>query len=246
MRKIILMMSVSLDGFFETVDRDISWHLVDDELLRHWNGQFRTMGSFVFGRVTHELMAGYWPTADRDPDISAPMLEFAGIWREMPKFVFSRTLTQAGWNTTVIHDVVPEQIAELKAQSGGDIALSGANLAATDVRQRRGLAPLLERPRLKGPPDSKRSARGRGDRRTAVQAQPALVACCVGSDLHAASARSAIAGTKATGITSRSRHELYLETIGVGQVCRIVIRAACLRVFVGKQWVPAMVCAFPR
>ena len=71
MRKIILMMSVSLDGFFEAGDRDISWHLVDDELLRALNEQFRAMGAFMFGRVTHELMAGYWPTADQDPDISA-------------------------------------------------------------------------------------------------------------------------------------------------------------------------------
>jgi hypothetical protein len=70
----------------------------------------------------------------QDPDISAELVEFAGIWRETPKFVFSRTLTQAGWNTTVVHDVVPEQIAALKAQPGGDIALSGANLAATAPR----------------------------------------------------------------------------------------------------------------
>jgi dihydrofolate reductase len=132
-RKIILMMSVSLDGFFETADRDISWHQVDDEILHHLNAQFRSMGAFMFGRVTHELMAGYWPTADQDPDISAELVEFAGIWREMPKFVFSRTLTQAGWNTAVIHDVVPEEIAELRAQPGGDIALSGANLASTFV-----------------------------------------------------------------------------------------------------------------
>ena len=72
----------------------------------------------------------YWPTADQDPDISAELVEFAGIWREMPK----RTLPQAGWNTTVLHDVVPEQVAELKAQPGGDIALSGANSASTFVR----------------------------------------------------------------------------------------------------------------
>ena len=134
MRKIILIMSVSLDGFFETVDRDISWHLVDDELLRHLNGQFRTMGAFMFGRVTHELMAGYWPAADQDPDISPELAEFARIWREMPKFVFSRTLTQANWNTTVIHDVVLEHVAELKSQPGGDITLSGANLASTFMR----------------------------------------------------------------------------------------------------------------
>jgi dihydrofolate reductase len=134
MRKIILMMSVSLDGFFEGLDRDISWHLVNDELLRHLNERFRTMGAFMSGRITHELMAGFWPTADQNPGLSAPMAEFAGIWREMPKFVFSRTLTQAAWNTTLIHDVVPEQIAELKAQPGGDIALSGANLASAFMR----------------------------------------------------------------------------------------------------------------
>jgi dihydrofolate reductase len=134
MRKIILMMSVSLDGFFEGPHQDISWHLVDEELHRHFNEQCRAMGAFMDGRVTHELMADFWPTADQDPDSSAPMVEFAGIWRDMPKFVFSRTLTQAGWNTTVIHDVVPEQIAELKAQPGGDIGVSGANLASTFMR----------------------------------------------------------------------------------------------------------------
>jgi dihydrofolate reductase len=134
MRKIILMMSVSLDGFFETIDRDISWGLVDDELLGFLNEQFRGMGAFMFGRLTYDVMADFWNTAAPDPDISAPMFEFAGIWREMPKFVFSRTRTQAGSNTTVIHDVVPEQIAELKAQPGGDIVLSGANVASALMR----------------------------------------------------------------------------------------------------------------
>lgn len=134
MPKIILMMSVSVDGFFETAERDISWHVVDDELLHHLNDQFRTMGAFIFGRVTHELMAGYWPTAGQDPNLSGPMSEFAGIWRGMPKFVFSRTLGEAGGNTRVVHDVVPGQIAELKAQSRGDIALSGANLASSFMR----------------------------------------------------------------------------------------------------------------
>lgn len=88
----------------------------------------------MFGRVPYELMADYWPTADRDPDLPAPMVEFAGIWRDMPKLLFSRTPTQAGWNTTVMHGVVPEQIAEPKAQPGGDIVLSGANLASTFMR----------------------------------------------------------------------------------------------------------------
>jgi dihydrofolate reductase len=135
MHKIMLMSSVSLDGFFEGPDRDISWHLVNEEFLRYLNEQFRGMGAFMYGRVTYELMAGIWPTAESNPDLPAPLVEFAGIWRDMPKFLFSRTVTQAGWNTTVIRDVVPGQIAELKAQSGGDIVLSGVNLASTFMRQ---------------------------------------------------------------------------------------------------------------
>ena len=134
MRKIILTMSVSIDGFFEGPDRDISWHLVDEELHQHFNDECRAMGAFLDGRITHELMADFWPTADQDPDSTATMAEFAGIWRDKPKIVFSRTLTTAEWNTKVIRDVVPEEIAQLKAQPGGDLGLGGANLAATFMR----------------------------------------------------------------------------------------------------------------
>lgn len=88
MRKIILMMQVSLDGYFEGPDRDISWHMVDDELHRYFNDELRNMGGFLDGRVTHDLMAGFWPTADADPSSPAPMAEFAGIWRDMPKIVY--------------------------------------------------------------------------------------------------------------------------------------------------------------
>ena len=88
MRKIILMMSVSLDWFFEGLDRDISWHLVDDELLRSLNERFRTMSAFISGRITHELMAGFWPTADQDHSLSAPMAEFAGIGGRCPSSCF--------------------------------------------------------------------------------------------------------------------------------------------------------------
>ncbi|HEY9473093.1 MAG TPA: dihydrofolate reductase family protein, partial [Mycobacteriales bacterium] len=131
MRNIILFMSVSLDGFFEGPDREIDWHLVDDELHSHFNEQLRSVGAFLEGRVTYELMAGFWPTADSDPSSTPPMVEFAGIWRDMPKIVFSRTLERADWNATIRRDVVVEDIMALKAQPGGDLALGGADLAAT-------------------------------------------------------------------------------------------------------------------
>ena len=98
MRKIILMMSVSLDGFIERPDRELDWHMVDDELHSHFNEVLRTAGVFLYGRVNYELMAGFWPTADADPSSTAPMVEFAQIWRDTPKIVYSRTLEQADWN----------------------------------------------------------------------------------------------------------------------------------------------------
>ncbi|GAA3019462.1 dihydrofolate reductase family protein [Streptomyces fulvorobeus] len=134
MRKIVLAMSVSVDGFFEGPGRELDWHLVDDELHQHFNDELRSMSAFLDGRVSYELMAGYWPTADAAPGASGPMAEFAGIWREMPKLVFSRTLERAEWNTTIRREVVPEEIEALKRQPGGDMSLGGADLAATFMR----------------------------------------------------------------------------------------------------------------
>ncbi|MFF4209989.1 dihydrofolate reductase family protein [Streptomyces sp. NPDC001796] len=134
MRKIVLMMSVSLDGYMEAPNREIDWHVVDDELHQHFNDVLKEMGAFLEGRVTYELMAGYWPNADRDPDASAPIVEFARIWRNMPKVVFSRTLQHADRHTTIVRDVVVDDILALKAQDGGDLALGGAELAAEFLR----------------------------------------------------------------------------------------------------------------
>ncbi|MET3812105.1 dihydrofolate reductase family protein [Arthrobacter sp. UYEF3] len=129
MRKIILALQVSLDGFVEGHNRDIGWHMVDEELHSHFNERSRSMDAFLEGRVTYELMDAFWPTADHDPSSTPSMVEFAGIWREMPKVVYSRTLEGAGANSTVVRDVVVDDVLALKAQSGGDLALGGADLA---------------------------------------------------------------------------------------------------------------------
>jgi dihydrofolate reductase/ABC-type transporter Mla MlaB component len=134
MGKIVLMSSISLDGFIEGPNREIDWHLVDDEVHREVNRYLDGAASFLSGRVTHELMAQFWPTADEDPANAGPMAEFAAIWRETPKVVYSRTLAEAGWNTTIVHQVVPEEVERLKAEAGGDLVLSGADLAATFLR----------------------------------------------------------------------------------------------------------------
>src|SRR2546421_4565919 len=102
MRKIILMMSVSLDGFIEGPGRELDWHLVDDELHSHFNEQLSGMGAFLDGRVTYELMAGYWPTADADPSSTGPVAEFARIWRDMPKLGYSTTLERGDRDRAIV------------------------------------------------------------------------------------------------------------------------------------------------
>jgi dihydrofolate reductase len=91
-------------------------------------------GGFLEGRVTYELMAEFWPTADQDPAATPTVVEFARIWRDKPKVVYSHTLERADWNATVVHDVVPAEVLALKAEPGGDLVLGGANLAAEFAR----------------------------------------------------------------------------------------------------------------
>ncbi len=133
-RKIVLMMSVSLDGYIEGPNREIDWHLVDEELHTEFNDVLGQMGAFLSGRVTHELMVGFWPYADQDPANPPVIAEYARIWRDTPKIVYSRTLDHADWNTTIVHDVIPDEVNALKAQPGGDLALGGSDLAAVFMR----------------------------------------------------------------------------------------------------------------
>jgi dihydrofolate reductase len=62
------------------------------------------------------------------------VVEFARIWRDKPKQEYTRTLRQAGWNATIVPEVVPEEVRRLKQEPGGDLALGGADLAATFLR----------------------------------------------------------------------------------------------------------------
>ncbi|MER6955584.1 dihydrofolate reductase family protein [Streptomyces sp. NPDC000618] len=135
MGKIVLMMSMSLDGYIEGPGHDISWHRVDDEVHRYVNDRVRELGAMLLGRTTHDLMADFWPTADADPAAPASVADFAAIWREKPKFVYSRTLEHVEGNTTIVRDVVPAEVNALKEQIGGDLGLGGAELAAAFLRQ---------------------------------------------------------------------------------------------------------------
>ncbi len=124
MRKVILFNLTSLDGYFEGPDRDINWHNVDDEFNEFAIQQTGEFGAFLFGRVTYELMASYWPTEDAKRD--DPMI--AGIMNNLPKIVFSKTLKKVEWeNTKLVKDNFAEAVSKLKQETGKDIAIFGSS-----------------------------------------------------------------------------------------------------------------------
>ena len=124
MRKLFVFNLVSLDGFFEGPNRDISWHNVDAEFNEYAVELLNSVDMLLFGRVTYELMAGYWPTPDvmkNDPIVAERM-------NNLPKIVFSRTLLdKVDWNNTrLVKDNIEEEIKNIKKQQGKDIALLGS------------------------------------------------------------------------------------------------------------------------
>ena len=135
-KHIVAMTSLSLDGFFEGPDHDISWHRVDEELHAHFNEYIAASGGLLDGRRTHDLMAEVWPTFDADPENPRLMREFAPIWRAKPKVVYSRTLKPgpAPFNTTIVNEVDPDAVRELAEHADGDLLLGGADLTATFLR----------------------------------------------------------------------------------------------------------------
>jgi len=131
MRKVIFFNLISLDGYFEGPNRDIDWHHVDEEFNDFAIQQTSEFGALLFGRVTYELMASYWPTdAARKDDP-----EVAGLMNTLPKVVFSNTLEKVEWeNTTLVKDNFVEEVSKLKEQPGKDIAIFGSSdLAVTFI-----------------------------------------------------------------------------------------------------------------
>jgi dihydrofolate reductase len=132
MRKLIYSMGVSLDGFIAGPRGEIDWSAPDEELHRFHNEQMREVGAQLCGRRLYEEML-YWETADRDPSAAGAVLEFADIWQQVPKIVFSKTLDRVEGNARLAAGAVAEEVRALKEQPGKDLAVGAAGLAAACV-----------------------------------------------------------------------------------------------------------------
>jgi dihydrofolate reductase len=134
MRKVVYSMGVSLDGFVSGPDGALDSVAPDAELHRFWNDQARAAGTFLYGRRLEELMAGFWPTAGRDPAASPEVVEFAHIWRETPRVVVSTTLERVGPGARLVRGDLEDAVSRLRAEPGGDIDVGGPTLAGSLLR----------------------------------------------------------------------------------------------------------------
>ncbi|MGH2832979.1 MAG: dihydrofolate reductase family protein [Solirubrobacteraceae bacterium] len=127
MRKLVYSMTVSLDGYIAAPDGTIDWSVPDEELFRFHTQHVQETGVHLCGRRLYETMV-YWETAEESP-LAADQVEFAQLWKALPKVVFSTTLQNVVGNTRLLRDGVGEEVSRLKEQPGKDIAVGGAGLA---------------------------------------------------------------------------------------------------------------------
>jgi dihydrofolate reductase len=133
MAKLIYSAITSLDGYVADEDGKFDWAEPDEEVHAFVNDLARPVGTYLYGRRMYEVMLA-WETislADQPPSIQ----DFAAIWREADKIVYSRTLeTVAGARTRIERDFDPEAVGRLKAEAGRDLAVGGPELAAHAFR----------------------------------------------------------------------------------------------------------------
>src|SRR5258708_12052564 len=125
MRSVTYSMGVSLDGYIVGRDGDFDWTAPDQEVFRFVPDEIREVGLPRLGRGLYETML-YWETAAQDPSLDDSMLEWAAIWKPLPKVVFSTTLSAVQGNARLASGGLAEEIERLRAEPGeGDIAIGG-------------------------------------------------------------------------------------------------------------------------
>jgi dihydrofolate reductase len=123
MRKIIVFENMTVNGFMADSHGKLDWALRNDEITKFSTGQKDSVDTFIFGRVTYDMMAGFWPT----PVGKSASPIFADILNKTPKIVFSRTLSHADWNNTkIMHDISITDILKLKQSPGKNMMIFGS------------------------------------------------------------------------------------------------------------------------
>jgi dihydrofolate reductase len=131
MRKLAVFNFVTLDCYYKGPAGDISWHRHGAEENEYAAASLKAGNTLLFGRVTYEMMASYWPTPlafKNDPAVADG--------NKAEKIVFSRTLTKAEWNNTrLVKDNIVEEIKRMKQLPGKDMTLLGSGSILTQFAE---------------------------------------------------------------------------------------------------------------
>jgi dihydrofolate reductase len=133
--RVIYAMNVSLDGYINDASGSLDWVDMDEEVHAWFNDGAAEADAFVYGRRMWEIMAGYWPNAEADPDAAPVMLDFARIWNATPKIVISSTLPAVSHGARLARGDVGDAITALRDEFRGDLDVGGATLAAELIRR---------------------------------------------------------------------------------------------------------------
>jgi dihydrofolate reductase len=133
MRRLVVFNNVSLDGYFVDANGDMSWaHKQDPEWSAFVSENASGAAVLVFGRVTYDLMASYWPTPlamKNSPAVAEGM-------NNLQKVVFSRTLDKVSWkNTKLVRGDLVEEVRRMKKESGPDMVILGSGSIVSQLAQ---------------------------------------------------------------------------------------------------------------
>ncbi|HEX7904553.1 MAG TPA: dihydrofolate reductase family protein [Chitinophagaceae bacterium] len=131
MKKLVLFMHVSLDGFVAGPNGEMDWIKVDDEMFDYAGKQTDQSDTALYGRVTYQMMENYWPAAGEQPNATKHDKQHSAWYNQVPKYVLSKTLKEEKLvNTFIISDNVTDQVKQLKQGAGKDIVMFGSPSAA--------------------------------------------------------------------------------------------------------------------
>ena len=136
MKKIVLSLHTTVDGFLAGPNGEMNWIKLDEELFDVVGSFTKEADTALYGRVTYEMMESYWPTAADKPNASKHDREHSSWYRKVKKVVLSKTMKdEQNGNTKVIGDNVATEIGRLKQSEGGSILMFGSARAAHSLME---------------------------------------------------------------------------------------------------------------
>jgi dihydrofolate reductase len=136
MGKIISFVHISLDGFVAGPNGEMNWIKVNEEIFDYIGKRIGETDTALYGRVTYEMMEGYWPTAGDEPDASTHDKQHSKWYKKAHKVVLSKTMKSVNLpNTTIISDNLSKEINDLKQKGNTDILLFGSPTATHSLIQ---------------------------------------------------------------------------------------------------------------